>query len=199
MNLTTPQVVRHKPTGELLVTRSRHEASKWGAAHWRCSPIDNANTTRGYSDDELEPAPPHKPGGFDFKTEIVPRAQGALPWEHVEPADLVRTLANISACAGWSAYPGIAWVKKPGSHLAEWARIFLHTTQGSEYTGQAHALVYEGDPRRKPAHLIDAVVSAAVRAVPARDLTPGRRSTRISTSGGSRRHRAEPMNGSLTM
>lgn len=166
MDFAIPQVVRHKPTGELLITRERYEASKYNQrAGYRCSPIDKAYTTLGYPDEELETAPPRKPGAFDYRTEIVPRAQGVLPWEHVEPANLALTLSNISACGGWVAYPGIAWVKKPGERSADWARIFLPTTQGGGYTGQAHALVWERGPRRHAQEKIDAVVNAAIQSV----------------------------------
>lgn len=167
MTFAIPQVVRHKPTGDLLITRERYEASKYNSsAGYRCSPIDKDYVTLGYSDDELEPAPPRKQGSsFDYKTEIVPRAQGVLPWEHVEPANLALTLSNVAACAGWVAYPGIAWVKKPGERSKDWARIFLHVTQGGGYTGQAHAIVWERGPRRHPSEQIDAVVQAAVQAV----------------------------------
>jgi hypothetical protein len=102
---------------------------------------------------------------FDYKTEIVPRAEGLLPWEHVDPANLALTLSNVSSCAGWVAYPGISWVKKPGSSHKDWARIFLHTTQGGGYTGQAHALVWERGLNKAPDYLIDAVVQAAKQAV----------------------------------
>ncbi len=128
MNIQVGQVVRHIPTGDLLVVRERYEANKYHRSGYRCAPIDNRWSTGGYADDVLEPAPPHKPGGFDYKTEIVPRAQGAIPWEHIEPANLAQTLSNIAACAGWSAYPAIAWVQKPGNASQDWARIFLHTT-----------------------------------------------------------------------
>jgi hypothetical protein len=165
MPFTIPQVVRHKSSGDLLITRERYKAGAAWPAGYRCSPIDNSCSTRGYADDELEPAPTRKPGAFDYKTEIVPRAEGVLPWEHVEPANLARTLSNVSACAGWVAYPGIAWVKKPGERNKGWARIFLHTTYGRRYTGQAHALVWEGGPCREPQALRDAVVQAAVKAV----------------------------------
>lgn len=161
----TPQVVRHKPTGDLLIAVERYAATAHHGSGFRCSPIDNRWITRGYSDDDIEPAPPRKPGAFDYKTEIVPRAQGSIPWEHVEPANLARTLSNVAACGGWAAYSGIAWVKKPGERSADWARIFLHTTQGGEYTGQAHALVWERGPYRKPQNLIDDVVKAAAQAV----------------------------------
>lgn len=160
-----PQVVRHKATGDLLITKERYEANQYHGAGYRCSPIDMCNSSCGYADDDLEFAPPRKPGAFDYKTEIVPRAQGALPWEHVEPANLARTLSNVAACAGWAAYSGIAWVTKPGERRPAWARIFLHTTQGGGYTGQAHALVWESGPNRKAQHLIDAVVAAAVQSV----------------------------------
>lgn len=176
MEFSIPEVVRHKPTGDLLIIVERYKASakyKYPAGY-RCSPIDNRYTTRGYPDDDLEPAPLRKHGSsFDFKTEIVPRIQGSLPWEHVEPANLAHTLANVSCCAGWSAYPGIGWVKKPGETHGDWARIFLHTTQGGGYTGQAHALVYERQRARKPQPLIDAVVSAASEAVHNPKAPPG--------------------------
>lgn len=164
VDFAVPQVVRHKPTGDLLITVERYHANAHHGAGYRCSPIDNRYSTRGYADDELEPAPPRKPGSFDYKAEIMPRIQGAIPWEHVEPADLQLTLSNVT-CAGWAAYPGIAWVKKPGETHGDWARVFLHTTQGGGYTGQAHALVYERGAGTKPAHLVDAVVRAAVMAV----------------------------------
>lgn len=174
-----PQVVRHKPTGDLLITRERYtgaevRGSSYPFGYW-CSPIDNDCSKRCYPDDDLETPPPRKPGSFDYKTEIVPRAQGALPWEHVEPANLAQTLSNVAACAGWAAYPGIAWVNKPGERGKDWARIFLHTTQGGGYTGQAHALVWERGPYREPQHLRDAVIKAASEAVhnpkaPAGDL-----------------------------
>lgn len=165
MTFAIPQVVRHKETGELLITVKRYAANQHHGAGYRCSPIDQRHSNRGYSDDELEAAPPRKPGAFDYKTEIVPRAQGALPWEHVAPANLATTLSNVVACGGWAAYHGIAYVKKPGETHADWARIFLHTTQGGGYTGEAHALVWERGPHRKAAHLRDAVVNAAVEAV----------------------------------
>lgn len=168
-----PQVVRQKSTGDLLITVERYKANAHHGAGYRCSPIDNRYTTRGYPDIDLEAAPPRQPGAFDFKTEIVPRAQGSLPWEHVEPANLAHTLSNVAACAGWAAYSGIAWVKKPGEMHADWARIFLHTTQGGGYTGQAHALVWERGQGRKPQHLIDAVVNAATQAVHKRKVPPG--------------------------
>ena len=165
MNFAIPQVVRHKLTGDLLITRERYNANAYHGAGYRCSPIDNDCTSRGYADDDLEVAPPRKRGAFDYRTEIVPRAQGVLPWEHVEPANLAVTLSNVAACAGWAAYAGIAWVTKPGESHPNWARIFLHTTQGGGYTGQAHALVWERGPNRKPLHLVEAVVTAAIRAV----------------------------------
>ena len=173
MTFAIPQIVRHKPTGDLLITVERYAANAHHGAGYRCAPIDNRYSTRGYADEELEVAPPRKPGAFDYKTEIVPRAQGALPWEHVEPANLAHTLSNVACCAGWAAYPGVAWVTKPGETRGDWARIFLHTTQGGSYTGQAHALVWELGPRRKPAHLIEAVVQAAVQAVHKRKAPPG--------------------------
>jgi len=138
-----PQVVRHKTTGDLLITVSRYQANAHHGAGYRCAPIDMVNCTKGYADDDLEPAPPRKPGGFDLKTELVPRIQGALPWEHIEPADLARTLSNIAACAGWSAYPDIGYVTKPGESRGSWARFFLGLTQMDGYSGEAHALVYE--------------------------------------------------------
>jgi len=165
MTFNIPQVVRHKPTGDLLITVERYEANQYHGAGYRCSPIDQSCSSRGYPDDDLEVAPPRKPGAFDYRTEIIPRLQGALPWEHVEPAKLVTTLSNIACCAGWSAYAGIGWVTKPGEQHKSWARIFLHTTQGGGYTGQAHALVWENGPRRKAPHLVDAVVQAAVQSV----------------------------------
>lgn len=165
MTFAIPQVVRHKPTGNLLITVERYTASAHHGAGYRCCPIDNRYSTGGYPEGDLEAAPPRKPGAFDYKSEIVPRAQGSIPWEHVEPANLARTLSNVAACAGWDAYRGIAWVKKPGERSADWARIFLHTTQGGGYTGQAHALVWERGPYRKPPHLIDAVVQAALQSV----------------------------------
>lgn len=174
MSFTIPQVVRHKPTGDLLITVERYGANKHHAAGYRCSPIDNRYTTMGYTDDDLEVAPPRKRGApFDLKTEIVPRIQGSLPWELVEPANLAHTLSNIAACAGWAAYPGIGYVTKPGETRGSWARIFLHTTQGGGYTGQAHALVYESQKGRKPQDLIDAVVRAASAAVHDRRAPPG--------------------------
>jgi hypothetical protein len=162
INFTIPQVVRHKATGDLLIAVERYEKNQYHGSGYRCAPIDNRYTTKGYAEDELEPAPPRKPGGFDYKTEIVPRVQGALNWEHIEPAPLVLTLSNIAACAGWSAYGSIGYVRKPGESGQDWARIFLHTTQGGQYSGEAHALVWERGPRRKPADLRDAVVQAAV-------------------------------------
>ena len=168
-----PQVVRRKSTGDLLITRERCAANAYHAAGHVCSPIDQRYSTGFYVDDDLEVAPPRKPGAFDYKTEIVPRAQGALPWEHVESANLVQTLSNIAACAGWVAYSGIAWVKKPGEAHADCARIFLHTTQGGGFTGQAHALVYERQKARKPQSHIDAVVQAAIAAVHDRKAPPG--------------------------
>jgi hypothetical protein len=159
-----PQIVRHKASGDLLITRERYQANKWGPAGYRCSPIDNGNTTMGYKDDDLELAPARKKGAFDWDIDIVPRAQGVLDWEHVEPARLDLTLSNIAACAGWVAYPHIAWIKKPGSIYKSWARLFLHTSQSGGYTGQAHALAYESASNRYPQTLRDAVVEAAVKA-----------------------------------
>ncbi|MCF8533860.1 MAG: hypothetical protein K9G48_12710 [Reyranella sp.] len=173
MIFAIPQVVRHKPTGDLLITVERYNATAHHGAGYRCSPIDNRYSSRGYADDDLEAAPPRKPGAFDFKTEIMPRIQGALPWGHVEAADLVHTLSNVAACAGWAAYSGIAWVTKPGEVSANWARIFLHTTQGGGYTGQAHALVWERGRPSAPAPLVDAVVKAAVRATHDGKAPPG--------------------------
>ena len=169
-----PKVVRHKPTGDLLITRERYEKSHHGPGY-RCQPIDKKWTTCGYPDDDLEPAPPRKPGGFDMRTEIVPRIDGALPWEDVERADLALTLSNLAACAGWYVYPHIGWITKPGARSPSWARFFLSTTQGGEFTGEAHVLVYEAGPHLKPAALREAVVQAAVTAVhnkhaPAGDL-----------------------------
>ncbi|HVM91353.1 MAG TPA: hypothetical protein VMT67_01005 [Terriglobales bacterium] len=159
-----PQIVRHKASGDLLITRERYQANKWGPAGYRCSPIANSNTTMGYVDDDLELPPPRKPGVFDYDLDIVPRAQGALDWEHVEPARLDLTLSNVTACAGWIAYPHVAWVKKPGSSYKARARLFLNTSQSGGYTGQAHALVYESSANRYPQNLRDAVVNAAVKA-----------------------------------
>ena len=172
---TFPRVVLHKGSGELLIAKTRYEPNKHRSAGFECSPIDNRYSTRGYPIDEIGEAPPRKRGSFDYKTEIVPRAQGALPWEHVEPANTALTLSNIAACGGWAAYPDIAWVTKPGERHPDWARIFLHTTQGGGYTGQAHALVWERGPRRYPRKLMDAVVEAAIKSVhdpktPAGDL-----------------------------
>ena len=165
MTFAIPQVVRHKATGDLLVTVERYLKNPHHGDGYRCAPIDNRYSTRRYADDELEPAPARKPGGFDLKTEIMPRIQGALPWEHIESVNVATMLSNIAACGGWSAYPGIGYVTKPGEPRGDWARFFLHTTQGSEYTGEAHALVWERGPHRKPAHLRDAVVEAAIHAV----------------------------------
>jgi hypothetical protein len=170
-----PQIVRHKPTGDLLITRERYPANKWGnnKAGYRCAPIGNRNTTMGYPDEDLELPPPRKPGEFDYDMDIVPRAQGALEWEHVEPARLDRTLSNIAACAGWVAYPEIAWVKKPGAKSASWARLFLHLSASGKYTGEAHALVWENGTNRAPQHLRDAVISAAVEATHNPKVAPG--------------------------
>lgn len=144
MTFSISQIVRHKPTGNLLLVKERYQATKANVAGYICSPIDNRYTSRGYPDDELEAAPERKRGDpYDFKTEIVPRAQGAIPWEHVEPADLTWTLSTIARCAGWQAYAGVASVKKPGDHHPSWARIFLHQLQGGGYNGEAHALVWE--------------------------------------------------------
>lgn len=175
MTFSIPQVVRHKPTGDLLITTERCPANKYHGDMHLCAPIDNRYSKRGYPDDELEPAPPRKTGDFDFKTEIVPRCQGALPWGCVEPAKLALTLSNIACCSGWVAYSGVGSVTKPGATHPSWARLFLHTTQGGGYTGQAHALVYETSPRGKSPILVNAVVRAAVQAVhdpkaPAGDL-----------------------------
>ena len=143
MTFAIRQVVRHKATGDLLITVERYPKNQYHEAGYRCSPIDNRYTTMGYADTDLEPAPPRKRGGFNLKTEITPRIQGSLDWEHMEPAPLDITLSNIAACAGWSCYTGIGYVKKPGESRQTWARFFLHTTQGGQYTGEAHALVYE--------------------------------------------------------
>lgn len=159
-----PQIVRHKASGDFLITRERYLATQHHGSGYLCAPIDNHLTTRGYPDDELELPPQRKSGVFDWKLDIVPRAQGALDWENVEPAPLALTLSNIAACGGWVAYPGIAWVKKPGRDRKDLARIFLHTTQSGAYTGQAHALVWENGPAKPPQHLRDAVVEAAVKA-----------------------------------
>ena len=168
-----PQVVRLKATGQLLITVERYTASKWGAAGYSCAPVNNRWTRRGYPDADLEAAPSHPPGGFDYDSEITPRAQGALPWEHAEPANLAITLSNIAACDGWYAYPHIGWVKKPGDTHQSWARLFLHRTQGGEFTGEAHALVYEGHPYGAPIALREAVIEAAVRAVHDRKAPSG--------------------------
>lgn len=165
MTFKVPQIVRHKETGDLLITKERYSANKYHGAGYRCSPIDQTNSSRGYADDELEEAPPRKRGVIDYKIDLIPRLQGALPWEVVEPADLANTLSNVAACAGWVAYSDIAWVKKPGESRPDWARVFLHTSQFGGYTGQAHAIVWERGPRRVKAHLADSVIEAAVQAV----------------------------------
>lgn len=113
-------------------------------------------------------------------------------WEHVEPANLARTLSNIAACAGWVAYSGIAWVRKPGEPSADWARIFLHTTQGGGYTGQAHALVWERGPYRKPPQLIDAVVQAAVQAVHGPKAPAGNLAAAVLAMEALKHHEMEP-------
>jgi hypothetical protein len=175
MTFSIPQVVRHKETGAILITREHYVANKHHDAGYICSPIDNHLTSRGYALDDLEAAPPRKRGAsYDYNTEIVPRAQGALPWEHVEPANLAYTLSNIAACGGWTAYPSIAWVTKPGETRPDWARLFLHGSQGG-WTGQAHALVWERGAARPAMRLRDAVVCAAVESIhnpkaPAGDL-----------------------------
>jgi hypothetical protein len=161
---SVPQLVRHKPTGDVLIARRYYSATASHGEGYSCSPVKNSNTTRGYPIDELETFK-RKRGVIDYDLDIVPRAQGALEWEIVEPAPLAHTLSNISACAGWTAYPGIAWVRKPGDNRLSWARIFLHSGQYSGLTGQAHALVYESGPSNYPSHLRDAVVDAAVKAV----------------------------------
>ena len=138
-----PKVVRHKHTGDLLITRERYEKSHHGPGY-RCQPIDKKWTTCGYPDDDLEPAPPRKPGGFDMRTEIVPRIDGALPWEDVERADFALTLSNLAACAGWYVYPHIGWITKPGARSPSWARFFLSTTQGGEFTGEADLFAQSG-------------------------------------------------------
>lgn len=168
-----PQIVRHKASGDFLITRERYQANQYHGSGYRCAPIDNRWTTRGYPDDELELPPARKSGVFDYALDIVPRAQGALDWEHVEPARLDRTLSNIAACAGWVAYPHVAWVKKPGEQRANWARIFLHTAQSGAYTGQAHALVWENGASKAPQNLRDAVVQAAVEATHNHKAPPG--------------------------
>jgi hypothetical protein len=165
MNFDIPQVVRHKPTGNLLITRQRYPKNQHHGSGYICQPIDNRYMTQGYADDDLEIAPPRKPGGFDYKTEIVPRVQGSLPWTHMEPANLAQTLSNIAACAGWTVYPDVGFVQKPGDSSQTWARFFLHRTQGAEYTGEAHAIIWSNGPYRKPQNLIDAVVEAAVQSV----------------------------------
>lgn len=172
---SVPQLVRHKPTGKLLITRQFYPATAHHGAVWHCQPANDRHCSGGYPLDELEPAPPHTPGGFDFDTEIVPRVQGALPWEHIERAPLAVTLSNMACCAGWTVYPHVGWLTKPGEAHPSWARYFLHHTQAGEYTGEAHALVYEGTPYGPPTDLRAAVVAAAVRAVhdkhaPAGDL-----------------------------
>lgn len=159
-----PEIVRHKPTGKLLITKERYEGTKYYPSGYRCSPLDGYSTM-GYPDGDLEPAPPRKRGEFDYEIDIVPRANGLLDWEHVEPARLDRTLANVAACAGWVAMPGVCWVRKPGEQSKSWARIFLHRAQSGKFTGQAHALVWERGPNQYPKHLKDAVIQAAVEAV----------------------------------
>lgn len=164
IEFSIPQIVRHKASGDLLITRERYQANKYHGAGYRCSPL-NSLSTMGYPDDALEHAPTRPAGEFDYEIDIVPRAKGLLDWEHVEPARLDRTLANIAACAGWVAMPGICWVRKPGERSKDWARIFLHTAQSGKYTGQAHALVWERGPNQYPKHLKDAVIHAAVEVV----------------------------------
>lgn len=169
-----PQIIRHKSSGDFLITRERYQANEYHGAGYRCSPINNGLTTRGYADEELEPAPKRTSGSFDYTMDIVPRAQGVLDWEHVEPARLDLTLSNISACAGWVAYPHIAWVKKPGDRgYKSWARLFLHTSQFGGYTGQAHALVYECGANKYPLQLRDAVIDAAIKATHRRNEPVG--------------------------
>jgi hypothetical protein len=192
MTFAVPQIVRHKETGALLITRERYEKNQHHGSGYRCSPIDNGNSTMGYPDDDLESAPPRKRGAFDYKTEIVPRAQGVLPWEHIEPANLALTLSNIAACAGWAAYAGIAWVQKPGERSKDWARIFLHMTQGGGYTGQAHALVWERGPYRRPPDLIDAVVQAAVQAVHDPKAPSGNLAAAVLAMEAVKHHQMEP-------
>lgn len=172
IEFAVPQIVRHKPSGELLITRSRHMATDQYPAYYRCSPL-NGHSTIGYQDDDLEPAPTRESGVFDYEIDIVPRANGVFDWEHVEPARLDLTLGNVAACSGWVAMPGIGWVRKPGHKSKDWARIFLHTTQGGKFTGQAHALVWERGPNQYPKHLRDAVVRAAVEATHNRNAPPG--------------------------
>jgi hypothetical protein len=157
------QIVRRKSTGELLITQKHYPATENYPAGYRCSPL-NSLSTMGYPLDDLEPAPPRKPGVFDYEIDFVPRANGLLEWESVEPLRLDITLSNIAACAGWVAYPDIAWVRKPGNAYKDWARIFLHTSQFGGYTGQASALVYERGANNPPQRLRDAVVDAAVKA-----------------------------------
>lgn len=173
MEFAIPQIIRRKSTGELLITQKRYAATEHYPAGYRCSPL-NSHSTIGYADDDLEAIPPRKPGAFDYEIDIVPRAEGLLDWESVEPARLDLTLSNISACAGWVAYPGIAWVKKPGDgNHKSWARLFLHTSQFGGYTGQAHALVYENGPNKYPSHLRDAVIDAAIKATHRRNEPAG--------------------------
>lgn len=168
-----PQIVRQKSTGKLLITQKRYAASATYPSGYRCSPL-NSHSTMGYPDDDLEPAPLRKPGAFDYEIDIVPRAEGLLDWESVEPARLDLTLSNIAACAGWVAYPGIAWVKKPGDrNHKSWARLFLHTSQFGGYTGQAHALVYESGDNKYPSYLREAVIDAAVKATHRRNEPAG--------------------------
>lgn len=151
MTFLSKQLVKHKETGNILLVKERVLARKEFPAGYICSPVDNRYSSQKYLDDELEAMPERKRGApFDFKTEIMPRAQGAIPWENVEPADLTWLCSNIAACAGWAAYSGIAWVQKPGADRSAWARIFLSQTQGGGYTGEAHALVWESGTGRGP-------------------------------------------------
>lgn len=178
MGFSIPSVVVRKETGDLLVTRRAVDPCKhFPDGGYECSPIDKSYAFGIYRPEALEPAPARtRRQRYDFRTDLEPRLQGMLPWEVIEPADLSRTLQNIACCAGWSAYPGIAWVTKPGQRHPSWARVFLQTTQGGGYTGEAHALVSEsGGAYGYPDHLRQAVIDAATAAVhkpkaPAGDL-----------------------------
>lgn len=175
MTFQPHQIVRHKPTGKLLIVHNSYPARGIYPAGYSCSPLTDRYVRGGYPEADIEAAPPRKPGGFDWDTEIVPRAQGALPWESMERLNLASTVSTISCCAGLVAYPHIAHVRKPKEDHGSWARLFLKVTQGGEYSGEAYALVYEGVPHRPAQALREAVLTAAVRAVhdkhaPAGDL-----------------------------
>ena len=77
---------------------------------------------------------------YDLAENLRPRISGAIRWEHAEPMDLRHAVNHITMGGDCTSYAGR--FQRPDSGGKQWARYFLISGQGGDYTGEAVVFVY---------------------------------------------------------